>query len=93
MTSIRNSSERESHINMISLIKKVKCKVQFSSAPLSTCGFNSRDYALPVDLNIIENLLLHIHSLKVILIICKYDNVSMKSEPDNLQLVSWVIIF
>ena len=78
-------------------VREKVVSLSYSSAilgpPLSTCGFNSRDYALPVYLNIIENLLVHIHTLKVILIICKYDNVSMKSEPDNLQLVSWVIIF
>lgn len=30
---------------------------------------------------------------EIILIICKYNNASMKSEPDNLWLVSWAITF
>ena len=34
-----------------------------------------------------------IHVSEVTVIVCKCDNVSVKSEPDNLQLVSWVVIF
>ena len=52
-----------------------------------------QNYALPVYLNVIKNLVLCLHAMKVILIMCKYDDVFMKLEPDNLELVSWVVMF